>query len=137
MNPIVEDLQIAMQEHSDLAACERMLSLLNSQIAELDLARATLVDMRGNWSARLDAARQGRMQSPVPDRAPRGAVRHAILTELRRESGGLTVDQLVNLLASNVGNFNRRSVSTALGRLRNEGLADYRDSVWHFSTPSQ
>lgn len=122
---------IATQEADDVGACRRMLDLVEGQIADLDTARASLVQMRAHWTARLEAAQSGGPIRVGARRAPRGSIRQAILAELREADNGMTADQLSNRLSGRISRFNRRSVSSALARLQDAGLVRYREPCWH------
>lgn len=132
-----ESADLAVQEKSDLEVCERMLQVLDAQLADLDKARATILQLRDGWSARLSTLAEGGPPAASLLRAPRGAIRYTLIRELRLAPDGLTIDQLATRIGSDIAHFNRRSVGLALSRLKSEGLVEFRDPCWYFVGPNQ
>lgn len=126
-NPVTDGSEL------DIAQCQRMLRMLDGQLADLEKAVSSLRSMRVRWQDRLDLVRAKPAPYDTGDRAPHGALRKSVLTALEMSADGMTLSELDGHISETTGHSNRQSLSLSLNRLKAAGLVAHRNRRWHFA----
>jgi len=109
--------------------CERMVSILTMQLADLEDLVADLTERRRAWAERLSLIRKGDVQAAIP-RAPHGAVKALVLHELANSPEGLEIEAVVDRVGNQLPMITQPSIRQVLMRLAKQGKVQKTGLKW-------
>lgn len=132
----IEDHESAVDAPTDplsraqvLADCRTMLAVLDAQLEDLEGVATTLKATRLRWQSRIDMLEEGSCVV-VADRAAKGAVKQAVIDELRRSPDGIRARRIATNLQRSGRPGNMQSINLVLSRLKREGRVTTIRGEW-------